>query len=224
MARQSIASGRAGDPHGRPANRALEDRRGWEGTVAGLHEDGSDFTARVAMTPRCSRAGMPIGFVVSSGAMEGVRLAVDLHKARTFIRSTLDCVPHALVIVNALDEIRPASVEEDIFSGYSHQGAGWSPREVNEILRGHSDQGVAWSPVELLIADRYLDRHPGLRMGFFAETPAHPKQAERERAIGNRSGDGACYVCKRLAFARCCQVVRTMGLIWPHDRSALPHA
>jgi hypothetical protein len=166
---------------------------------------------------------MPIGFVVSSEAMKGIRLAVDLHKARKFTRSTLDCLPHALVIVNALDEIRPVNVEEDIFSGYSHQGAGWSQLAVNEILRGQSDGGAAWSPVELLIADRYLDRHPGLRMGFFTDSPTHPMQAEREQAIGNRDGDGACYVCKRLAFERCCQVVRTMGLIWPLDRSALPN-
>lgn len=224
MARQSIACWRAGNPHGRLASGALGDRRRWEGTVAGFHEDGSDFAARVAMTPRCSRIGMPIGFVVSSEAMAGVRLAVDLHKARTFMRSTLDCVPHALVIVNAPDEIRPANSGEDIFSGYSHQGAGWSQLAVNEILRGHCDRGAAWSPVELLIADRYLDRHPGLRIGFFADSLAHPRQAERERAIGSRDGDSACYVRKRLAFERCCQVVRAMGLIWPLDRSALPYA
>jgi hypothetical protein len=209
---------------GRPAIRALEDRRRWEGTVAGLHEDGSGFTARVAMTSRCSSAGMPIGFVVSSEAVEGIRLAVDLRNTRTDKRSTLDCVPHALVIVNAVDEVRPADVEEDILTGHSHQGAGWSPIEVTEILRGRSDRGTSWSPVEMLIADRYLDRHPGLRMGFFSESSAHPRQAKRERAIGNRDGDGACYVYKRLAFARCCQVVRTMGLIWPLDRSALPDA
>jgi hypothetical protein len=220
---QSIASAEAGSLERRPATGVPGDHRGWEGTVAGLHDDGSEFTARVAMTPRCSPAGMPIGFAVSSGAMDGVRLAVDLHKARTDTRSTFDCVPHALVIVNALDEVRPASVEQDIFSGYSHQGAGWSPLEVGEILRGGSDRGVAWSPVEMLIAERYLDRHPGLRMVFFAESQADSEQTERERAIGNRGG-GACYVCKRLAFGRCCQVVRTMGLIWPHDRSALPHA
>jgi hypothetical protein len=89
--------------------------------VAGLHEDGSEFTAHVAMTPRCSRAGMPIGFVVSNGAMDRVRLAVDLHRARTDTRSNLDCVPQALVIINAPDEIRPANVGEDVFSGYSHK-------------------------------------------------------------------------------------------------------
>jgi hypothetical protein len=221
---QSIAFSEAGSPQRQPASEALEDHRRWEGTAAGLHEDGSEFTARVAMTPRCSSAGMPIGFVVSSGAMDGVRMAVDLHKARTDTRSTLDCVPHALVIVNAVDEIRPANVEEDIFSGYSHQGGSWSPLEVSEILRGDSERGAAWSPVEMLIADRYLDRHPGLRIGFFAESQSDSRQAERERAIGNRSSAGACYVCKRLAFDRCCQVVRTMGLIWPLDRSALPHA
>jgi hypothetical protein len=221
---QSIAASEAGSPQRQPPSGPLEDRRRWEGTAAGLHEDGSEFTARVAMTPRCSRAGMPIGFVVSSRAMDGVRLAVDLHKARTDTQSTLDSVPHAMVIVNAVDEIRPLNVEEDVFSGYIHQGAGWSALEVSEILRGDSGQGAGWSPVEMLIADRYLDRHPGLRMGFFAESQADSKQVERERAIGNRSGAGAWYVCKRLAFDRCCQVIRAMGLIWPLDRSALPHA
>jgi hypothetical protein len=224
MARQSIVSSSAANLQGRLASRALEDRRRWEGTVAGHHKDGSDFTARVAMTPRCSRAGMPIGFVVSSGAIDGVRLAVDLHKARTDTRLTRDCVPHALVIVNAVDEIRHANVEEDIFSGYSHQGAGWSALEVSEILRGDSDRGVAWSPVEMLIADRYLDRHPGLRIGFLAESRADSRQAEHERAIGTRSSAGACYVRKRLSFGRCCQVVRTMGMIWPLDLSALADA
>jgi hypothetical protein len=63
----------------------------------------------------------------------------------------------------------------------------------------------------MLIADRYLDRHPGLRMGFFAEPPTCTSQADRESAI--RTRNGACYVYKRLAFERCCQVVRTMGHI-----------
>jgi hypothetical protein len=211
--RQSIVSRRARSLRCGPASRALEDRRRWEGTVAGLHEDGSGFTARVAMTPRATSAGMPIGFVVSSDALHGVRLAVDLHKTRTDTRSRRDRVPDALVIVNAADEIRPANVQEDILSGYSDPGAGALSLEADEILRGDSHQSAARSPVEMLIADRYLECHPGLRIGFFAELPTRSRQAEREWAIGN--ANGVCYVYKWLAFERCCQMVRTMGLLWP---------
>jgi len=194
--------------------------------VAGLREDGTEFTARVAMTLRKSMTGMPIGFVVSSSdALEGVRLTVELRRmgARD-TRSERECIPHALVIVNAVDEIRPANVEDEMLNDYSHEGAGWSLVAVKEILRGHCHEGASWSPVEILVADRYLDRHPGLRMGFFSESHAHPSQALREPSVRNRNGDGASsYVFKRVGFARCCQVVRTMGLIWlPIDRSARP--
>jgi hypothetical protein len=168
--------------------------------------------------------GMPIGFVVSSSdAMEEVGLTVELHRTCADSRSALGCIPHALVIVNTLDEIRPAVFEDEILSDYSHEGAGWSLVAVREILRGYCHQGASWLPVEILVADRYLDRHPGLRMGFFSESQAHPNQSVRERSVRNQSGDGACYVCMRVGFARCCQLVRTMGLIWlPKDRSARP--
>lgn len=203
-ATQSAAPLRERGVDGLPARRVLEDGKRWEGTVAGLYADGSEFTACVAMALRRSETGMPIGFVVSSSdAMEGVALTVELHRTRAYTQSALECVPHALVIVSAVDEMRPANVEDEILSGYSHEGTGWSP-------------------VDVLIADRYLDRHPGLRIGFFPES--HPSQAGRERSVPNRTDDGARYVCKRIGFERCCQLVRTMGLIWlPIDRPPLPH-
>ena len=198
-ATQSAAPLRERGVDGLPARRVLEDGKRWEGTVAGLYADGSEFTACVAMALRRSETGMPIGFVVSSSdAMEGVALTVELHRTRAYTQSALECVPHALVIVNAVDEMRPANVEDEILSGHSHEGAGWSPVAVEEILRGYSHEGTGWSPVDVLIADRYLDRHPGLRIGFFPES--HPSQAGRERSVPNRTDDGARYVCKRIGF------------------------
>jgi hypothetical protein len=144
-------SRKAGGPQRGAASRALEDRRRWEGTVAGLHEDGSEFRARVAMTPRSTSAGMLIGFVVSSEALDGVRLAVDLHNTRTDTRSTLDCVPHALVIVNAVDGMQPAKVEEDILGGYDHPGAGCSPGNQRDRPR-------RLRPTCCLVAGRDVDR------------------------------------------------------------------
>jgi hypothetical protein len=206
---------------GLPARRLFEDRRRWEGSAAALREDGTEFSARLAMTLRGSKTGMPIGFAVSSSdAMEEVRLTVQLHRTRADLQSALEWLPHALVIVNAVDEIRPANVDDELLSDYSHEGAGWSLVAVHEILRGHCHEGAGWSPVEILVADRYLDRHPGLRMGFFSESHADLSQAVRERSLRNQNGDSASYVCMRVGFARCCQLVRAMQFIWlPLDGS-----
>jgi hypothetical protein len=153
-ATQSAAPLRERGVDGLPARRVLEDGKRWEGTVAGLYADGSEFTACVAMALRRSETGMPIGFVVSSSdAMEGVALTVELHRTRAYTQSALECVPHALVIVSAVDEMRPANVEDEILSGYSHEGTGWSP-------------------VDVLIADRYLDRLGFASGSFLSRIPA----------------------------------------------------
>jgi hypothetical protein len=51
-------------PSGLPVGPTRRVRKGQrEGTVVGLHEDGSQFTLWVVMTPRRSKDGMPIGFL-----------------------------------------------------------------------------------------------------------------------------------------------------------------
>jgi PAS domain-containing protein len=137
----------------------------WEGTVTGRHENGGHFIASVAMTPERSQDGMSIGFLTtSSDIVKDVRLTVELDRTPAYAHSALESVPDAMVIVNDPDEIELADTKAAILLGDSHEGAGRSP-------------------VEMLIADRYLDRHPGLRIGFFSESPTDPSGAGLRRSV-----------------------------------------
>ncbi len=210
MSMQSSSSSQKDMLCGLPASarqmgRGFEDCS-WEGTLAGLHEDGSNFEARVAMTRRRSKTGMPIGFLVtSSDAVEGVRLEVELHRTQAYTHPTLESVPDAMVIVNAADEVQLANAEAAILRGDSHEEAGRSP-------------------VEMLVADRYLDRHPGLRIGFFSESQTHPSGPGLERSVQSQNGGANCYVHKLVEFQRCCDVVRTMRLLWLRTDQSPPSA
>jgi len=168
----------------------------WEGTVVARHADGSHFIARVAMTPERSQGGMPIGFLaMSSDVVEDVILDVELHRTPAHGYSELGSVPDAMVIVSARDETQFADAEAAILHSESHAGLGRSA-------------------VEMLIADRYLDRHPGVRMGFFAESRADPGEPGREGFAQSQNAGATCYVHKQVEFQQCCNVVRTMRLLW----------
>jgi PAS domain-containing protein len=169
----------------------------WEGTIVGLHEVRSHFIARVAMTPERSEDGMPIGFLaMSSEIVEDVMLDVELHRTPAHAHSALASVPDATVIVSARDEVQFANAEAAILLGDSHPGDGQSA-------------------VEMLISDRYLDLHPGVRMGFFSESWTHPGPG-LDRSVQNPNRATNCYVHKRVEFQQCCDVMRTMRLLW-HD-------
>jgi hypothetical protein len=185
----------------RPTEMALQDD--WEGRILGLHEDGSHFIARVVMTPERSKDGMPIGFLaVASDVVEDVILDVELHRTPACGQSPIASVPDAMVIVSACDEIQFANAEAAILLGDSHREAGRSA-------------------VEMLIADRYLDLHPGVRMGFFSESRADssepPEPSSQSHSIG-----ATCYVHKHVGFKQCCDVVRTMRLLWRRTSQPAP--
>ena len=203
---QSSTASQAGMLRGLPARpmaRGLEDAR-WEGTLVGLHEDGSNFTARVTMTQRRSKTGMPIGFLASSSdAVEGVRLEVKLHRTRAYTHPPVESVPDAMVIVNAPDETQLANDEA-------------------AILLDDNREGACRSPVEMLIADRYLDRHPGLRIGFFSESLADPTAEGPKRSAQHQNSTANSYVHKQVEFQRCCDVVRTMRLLWQRSDEPPP--
>jgi hypothetical protein len=178
----------------RPAERAPECK--WKGIVVGLHEDGTQFTLWVVMTPRLSEDGMPIGFLAtSSDIAEGVRLTVKLERTSAYAHRTLELVPDALVNVNTSDEIQLANAEA-------------------AILHGDSQTGSRRPAVEMLIADRYLDLHPGVRIAFFPESQPHPSGAAPQRSVQNQNGGANCYVHKQVEFRRCCDVVRAMRMLW----------
>lgn len=200
-----MASWQEGIPRGlpvRPTGRVPEGN--WEGTVVGLHEDGSQFILWVVMTPQRSKDGMPIGFLaMSSDIVEGVRLTVELERTSAYAHSRLESVRDALVTVNTSDEIQLANAEA-------------------AILHGDSKTGSGRPAVEMLIADRYLDLHPGVRIAFFPESQRHPSGAGPQRSVQNQNGAN-CYVHKQVEFRRCCDVVRAMRMLWlrtnPSQRS-----
>ncbi len=149
---------------------ALADGR-WEGTVRRVRRDGSNFTARVVVTPRCDGEGDLEGFVsISSDVTDEARLARELGDAQKFTNSLLESAPDAMVIIDDRGEIRLANAEAERQFGYSR-----------EELIGQ--------PIEMLMPERYRQRHPAHRGAFF--------DAPRSRAMGvgldlwGRRKDGA---------------------------------
>jgi len=144
---------------------ALEEGK-WEGTVTRVRKDGSHFTARVVTTPRRRPGGERAGFLLmSSDISEKVRLNRELDYAR----SVLELAPDAMVIVNAAGDIQLANA-------------------ATERLFGYAREALIGSPVEILIPDRYQERHPDHRAGFFAAPQARPMGAQLD--LSGRRKDG----------------------------------
>jgi hypothetical protein len=122
------------------------------------------------------------------------RLTVELNRTPGDAHSALESVPDAMVIVNAPDEIQLADAE-------------------SAILVGSTDKGPGRAPVEVLVADRYLDRHPGLRMGFFSESRTDPDDS-LERSVMSQNTGATSFVHKLVEFRQCCDVLRTMRVLW----------
>ncbi len=154
---------------GAMAGEATRDGK-WEGTVQRVRRDGTEFTARVVVTPRRGSGGKPGGFLlISTDITEQVRIGRELDNARRYAQSLLESAPDAMVIVDSEGQIKLTNAETEKLFGYSR------------------DQLIGQS-VDLLIPARFRERHPGHRNGFFA-TP-------RTRRMGAgldlwaRRGDG----------------------------------
>lgn len=123
----------------------------WEGLVKPAHDDGSALTARVVVTPRRGSPNRPGGFVlIASDITDEQGLAQDLGAAQSFARSLLESAPDAMVIINDVGEILLTNAETERQFGYAR----------DELIG---------NPIEMLIPERYRDRHPGHRRRFFAD-------------------------------------------------------
>ena len=143
----------------------------WEGRVERLRKDASNFTARVVLTPRHDRDGKPNGFVLMSiDFTEEVRVSAQLERSQAYTRAVLESAPDAMVIVNNEGEIQLANAATETLFGY---------RRDELIGRG----------VEMLIPDRYRDRHPGHRLSFFSSPRARPMGAGLD--LWGKRKDGA---------------------------------
>jgi PAS domain S-box-containing protein len=142
-----------------------------EEEVALVCKDGSNFTARVVVTPRLNSKGVADGFVViSSDVTEEVGLSQELNRAEAYMRSLLESAPDAMVIVDSAGVIQLANAETQKLFGYARE----------DLI----DQ-----PVEMLIPERYRARHPDHRNRFFSDPLARPMGAGLE--LAGRRHDGS---------------------------------
>ena len=144
------------------------ERGSWEGAVKRVRKDGSPFTARVMLTPRRGTDGELIGFLLmSSDITDGLKLTAEVERLH-YTLSVLESAPDAMVIVDRAGEIRLANAETETLFGYTR-----------EELIGR--------PVEVLIPERYHDRHPDHRSEFFSK-PRVATDGRRARAVGQAQG------------------------------------
>jgi PAS domain S-box-containing protein len=122
----------------------------WQGTVARMRKDGSLFSARVVTTPRRRAGGEHAGFLLMSA---DISEQVQLNRELDYARSLLELAPDAMVIVDSEGAIQLANA-------------------ATERIFGYTRDALVGAPVELLIPDRYQERHPGHRASFFSSPRA----------------------------------------------------
>jgi PAS domain S-box-containing protein len=115
-----------------------------------LRKDGSEFPAEISLAPVRTEEG--------TFATAAVRDITERRKIEAKFRGFLEAAPDAVVIVNGDGEIVLVNTQTEKLFGY--------PR--SEML-GHT--------VELLVPERYRNRHPGHRKGYFT--------SPRTRAMGS---------------------------------------
>jgi PAS domain S-box-containing protein len=130
---------------------ALRDGK-WEGTITRVRKDGQRFPARVVITPRRDSRGRPVGFLLISKDISDDAQAV---RAEEKVRGLLESVPDAMVIVNRDGLITLVNSQAEAMFGYARA----------ELLG---------QPVEMLIPERFREKHPGHRSGYFAEPRVRP--------------------------------------------------
>jgi protein-histidine pros-kinase len=142
----------------------------WEGTVERVRRDGTQFTARVVVTPRRGAGGRLEGFLlVSSDVTQDARLMRELQRTQTYSRSLLESAPDAMVIVDDGGLIQLANAETVRLFGYSR----------TELVG---------EPIEILIPERYRARHPAHVASFFRSPRVRPMGAGLE--LWGRRKDG----------------------------------
>jgi protein-histidine pros-kinase len=128
----------------------------WEGTWPRVRKNGSQFSARVVLTPRRDLLGNVVGFLlISKDISEEGRTP---HTEEKF-RGLLESAPDAMVIVNQQGDIVLINSQTEALFGYSRE----------ELLG---------QPVELLVPARFQASHPAHRHHYFAEPRVRPMGAD----------------------------------------------
>jgi PAS domain S-box-containing protein len=128
----------------------------WQGRQRHASKDGRDFAASVALTARKQSKGVPGGLlVVSREASEEGRIT---ERAEEKFRGLLESAPDAMVIVNRDGEIMIVNSQTERLFGYKRE----------ELLG---------KKVEILVPERFRNRHPSHRNGYFREPHFRPMGA-----------------------------------------------
>ncbi|MFC4061251.1 PAS domain S-box protein [Planomonospora corallina] len=114
-----------------------------------VRKDGTRFWASVIITSVRDESGAPAGFV------KVTRDVTDRRQAETMFRGLLEAAPDAMVIVDS--EGRIVLVNRQ-----------------TEQLFGHTREELVGRPVEVLVPERFRERHPRYRDAFFTHPQTRP--------------------------------------------------
>lgn len=116
----------------------------------GLRADGSEFPVEISLSPLQTEE--------SSLVMSAIRDVTGRRKAEQKFRDLLEAAPDAIVITNSSGKIVLINSQTEKLFGYSR----------SELLD---------KEVELLLPERYRDKHPRHRNGFFHDPRVRPMGA-----------------------------------------------
>lgn len=111
----------------------------------GRRKDSTEFPVEISLSPLMTDEGTLV--------MSAIRDISERKKAEQKFRGLLESAPDAIVIANNEGEVVLVNAQTEKLFGYPRQ----------ELLG---------QPVEMLVPERYRDKHPGHRTGFFKEPRA----------------------------------------------------
>src|SRR2546426_1672018 len=111
--------------------------------LQGLRKDGTEFPAEISLAPMKTEEGVTL-------VTAAIRDITERKKNEAKFRGFLEAAPDAVVIVNRDGKIVLINSQ-------------------TEKLFGHARAELVGKPVEILVPQRFRDRHPGHRVNYFAD-------------------------------------------------------
>ena len=113
----------------------------------GLRKDGSEFPVEISLSPLRTEEGLVV--------MSAIRDISARQRAEKQFRSLLEAAPDAIIIVNS-------------------SGAVVLVNSQTEKLFGYARQELLGQPIEMLLPERYREKHPSHRTRYFTEPRVRP--------------------------------------------------